>query len=150
MGEIERNPEHLFFLRIQFFPDPSTKGLASGADSHSDVKNAVACHTNQLALSMGRLEMQATKDAFGGGRLVILHELGGDAALGKLIHFIGLHKVAPRILENLGRNQENTLDFQFFKSNAIIFPPIRPAARLLPHIDGRHPSSREADESQPP
>ena len=84
MGEAGGNPDLFFILGGEADGGPFFKGGGGAADINGDVEDFAMCDADELALRIFHLIVQAAEHAFGGARVIILHEMragtGGAAA----------------------------------------------------------------------
>jgi hypothetical protein len=82
--EAGRDPHLALVLGRQFAAIPLAEGRRALADIDRHVEHRAGGGAHQLALRLLDLVMQAAQHAFRRARVVVLHELGGDAGqLGK-------------------------------------------------------------------
>jgi hypothetical protein len=79
MGHSRRQPEHAFILCRQLHAYPFSEGWRVTAYVNGDIKHLAAHYTNQFALGLTYLVVQAPQHASLRTRVIVLHEMRVNA-----------------------------------------------------------------------
>lgn len=109
VGETFRYPQLTVVLRRQAHRHPFAEMRRAATNVHGHIEHFAGSHTDQFALSVFELVMQATQYAFLRARMVVLHELRIQA--GRVLERLGIETLVEEtalVTKNLGFNDQNT------------------------------------------
>ena len=100
VGEAGGDPEHELVFFGELDGGPLAEGGGAAADVDGYVEDAAAGAADDLSLRLLELVVQAADDALSRERVVVLHELGGQAEVGEDRGVEGLQEEAAVVAED--------------------------------------------------
>ena len=107
VGEAGGNPYLTVAAGIESDSRPLAEGGGTSADVHRHIEYLAGEHPHQFALRMPQLIMQAAQNAFHRFALILLHEVGGDAALAEMRGAPSLDEVAALVFVDGGLEDQH-------------------------------------------